>query len=182
MGTVIFSSHREHIGNSLQINMMSFTLQVIVFGILVNGSLGCFLGGSPCGLLLNREADDDSVHWTFGVCSDKEDTCMNERYDGNNITEITGIQLATMHPGSLDFALLESLTFPSVESMNCEELCNCLSCGHGQCSDDVDQDKCPGNTSGFICRCSNSDAYPRFNAILRDMMRTGLACRQCDKL
>ena len=40
---------------NFQINMMSFTLQVIVFGILVNGSLGCFLGGSPCGLLLNRE-------------------------------------------------------------------------------------------------------------------------------
>ena len=116
------------------------------------------------------------------MCSEDEQTCLDERYDGSNITEITGIQLATMHPGSLDFALLESLTFPSVESMNCEELCNCLSCGHGQCSDDVDQDKCPGNTPGFICRCSNSDAYPRFNAILRDMMRTGLACRQCDKL
>ena len=120
------------------------------------------------------------MHWTFGICSENEDTCLNERYDGNNITEITGIQLATMHPGSLDFALLESLTFPEVESMNCEDLCNCLSCGHGHCSDDVDQDKCPGNTSGFICRCSNSDRFANFNAILRDMMRTGLACRQCE--
>ena len=73
----------------------------------------------------------ESVHWTFGVCSKDEETCLEERYDGNNITEITGIQLATMHPGSFDFALLESLAFPNVESMNCEELCNCVSCGHG---------------------------------------------------
>merc|ERR1712121_87257 len=80
------------------------------------------------------------VHWTFGVCSEDEQTCLEERYDGSNITEITGIQLATMHPGSFDFALLESLAFPSVESMNCEELCNCLSCGHGHCSDEEDQD------------------------------------------
>ena len=124
----------------------------------------------------------EAVHWTFGICSEEEQTCLEERYDGNNITEITGIQLATMHPGSFDFALLESLTFPSVESMNCEELCNCLSCGHGHCSNHEDQDKCPGNSSGFICRCSSSESYPTFNRILRDMMRTGLACRQCDDM
>ena len=94
--------------------------------------------------------------------------------------DITGIQLATMHPGSFDFALLESLEFPSVESMNCEELCNCLSCGHGHCSDEEDQDKCPANESGFICRCSNSPSYPSFNTILRDMLTTGMACRTCD--
>ena len=121
----------------------------------------------------------EEVHWTFGVCSTDEETCLNERYDGTNITEITGIQLATLHPGSLDFALLESLTFPQVESMSCQELCDCLSCGDGHCSDKEDQDKCPGNTSGFICRCSNSQAFPTFKSILRDMMRTGMACRQC---
>ena len=87
-----------------------------------------------------------------------------------------------MHPGSHVFALLESLTFPTVETMKCEELCNCLSCGHGQCSDNVDQDKCPGNTSGFICRCSNSKAFPAYTPILRDMMTTGLACRRCENL
>ena len=85
-----------------------------------------------------------------------------------------------MHPGSFDFALLESLEFPSVESMNCEELCNCLSCGHGHCSDEEDQDKCPTNESGFICRCSNSPSYPTFNTILRDMLTTGMACRTCE--
>ena len=121
----------------------------------------------------------EEVHWTFGVCSTDEETCLNERYDGTNITEITGIQLATLHPGSLDFALLESLTFPQVESMSCQELCDCLSCGDGHCSDKEDQDKCPGNTSGFICRCSSSPAFPTFQSILRDMMRTGMACRQC---
>lgn len=124
----------------------------------------------------------EAIHWTFGICSQEEETCLEERYDGNNITEITGIQLATMHPGSMDFALLESLTFPTVESMNCEELCNCLSCGHGHCSDHEDQDKCPGNSSGFICRCSSSESYPTFKKILMDMMRTGLACRQCDDM
>ena len=74
------------------------------------------------------------------MCSADEETCLNERYDGTNITEITGIQLGTMHPGSLDFALLESLTFPQVESMRCQELCDCLSCGQGHCSDKEDQD------------------------------------------
>ena len=122
----------------------------------------------------------ETIHWTFGVCSADEKTCLYERYDINNITEITGVQLATIHPGSLDFALLESLTFPAVESMNCEELCNCLSCGHGHCSNNEDQDKCPGNSSGFICRCSSSEAYPTFRSTLRDMMMTGMACRQCD--
>ena len=120
------------------------------------------------------------MHWTFGVCSEDEQTCLDERYDINNITEITGVQLATIHPGTFDFALLESLTFPAVESMNCEELCNCLSCGHGHCSNNEDQDKCPGNSSGFICRCSSSEVYPTFKAILRDMVMTGMACRKCD--
>ena len=123
----------------------------------------------------------EAVHWTFGICSEEEQTCLEERYDGNNITEITGIQLATLHPGSLDFALLESLTLPAVESMNCQELCDCLSCGQGRCSNNEDQKKCPGDTSGFICRCSNSRISPTFRAVLKDMLRTGLACRQCDK-
>ena len=121
----------------------------------------------------------EAIHWTFGVCSNDEETCMNERYDGNNITEITGIQLDNLHPGSLDFALLDSLAFPQVESMNCQELCNCLSCGQGHCSDNEDQDKCPGTTSGFICRCSSSSAFLTFTDILKDMMRTGMACRAC---
>ena len=98
----------------------------------------------------------EAVHWTFGVCSEDEHACLNQRYNLLNITEIAGKQLAKIHPGSIDFALLKSLTFPEVGSMNCEELCNCLSCGYGHCSDQDDQDKCPVNKSGFICRCSNS--------------------------
>ena len=121
----------------------------------------------------------DSVHWTFGMCSKDEETCLKERYDLSNITEITGVNLATMHFGSFDYALLETLTFPSVESMSCEEICNCLSCGHGHCSDQDNQDKYPGNENGFICRCSNSPLYPHFDSILRDMFSTGNACRQC---
>ena len=120
-----------------------------------------------------------AVHWTFGACSKDEDTCLEKRYDIDNITEITGIQLDELQPGSFDFAFLESLTLPSVESMNCEEICNCLSCGHGHCTDKEDQDKCPENESGFICKCSNAPSYPTFNAILGDMLNTGNACRQC---
>jgi hypothetical protein len=123
----------------------------------------------------------EAIHWTFGECSGDEETCLHERYDGNNITEIAGVQLSTLHPGSFDFALLESLSFPHVESMDCEQLCECLSCGHGHCSDTEDQDKCPANTSGFICRCSNSPDFPTFKDVLRDMLRTGIACRECDK-
>ena len=97
-----------------------------------------------------------------------------------NITQIAGTQMAEMHLGSIDFALLRSLTYPAVESMNCDELCNCLSCGQGICSDQEDQDKCPLNKSGFICRCSNSPLYPNSKAILMDMLVTENACRQCD--
>merc|ERR1712061_242852 len=109
---------------------------------MVNESGACGWGAPklPFPISVRDSGDMEAVHWTFGICSKDEETCMEERYDGNNITEITGIQLATMHPGSFDFALLESLAFPSVESMNCEELCNCLSCGHGHCSDQEDLD------------------------------------------
>ena len=122
----------------------------------------------------------EAIHWTFEACSEEEQTCLDERYDINNITEIAGVQLATIQPGTFDFALLESLMFPAVERMNCEELCNCLSCGHGHCFDNDDQDKCPGNSSGFICRCSSSEGYPTFKSVLRDILMTGMACRQCD--
>ena len=122
----------------------------------------------------------ESGDWTFGVCSKDEETCLDERYNGSNLTQILGVQLATMHPGDFNFALLESLEYPSVKSMNCEELCKCFSCGHGHCSDRKDQDKCPGKEPGFICRCSNSSLYPNFNTILRNMLTTGMACRKCD--
>ena len=121
----------------------------------------------------------EDIHWTFGVCSEDEDTCLEQQYNLWNITEISGIQMAKIRPGSIDFALLKSLIFPKVGSMNCEELCNCLSCGHGHCSDQEDQDKCTVNKSGFICRCSNSPSYPSSRVILMDMLSTGNACRQC---
>ena len=121
----------------------------------------------------------EALHWTFGVCSKEEQTCQEQRYDVRNITQITGIKLAKMNPGSIELALFESMILPKVESMNCEELCNCVSCGHGHCSDQEDQGKCPGNENGFICRCSNSPSYPILRSILLDMLSTGRACRQC---
>lgn len=125
----------------------------------------------------DRPSNLDSVHWTFGVCSEGEQTCLKQRYDTWNITQIAGKQ---MENDSFDFALLKSLTKPNIGSLSCEELCNYLSCGHGHCSDQEDQDQCPGDKSGFICRCSNSPSYPLFKTILLDMLSTGNACRQCN--
>merc|ERR1719370_323527 len=61
-------------------------------------------------------------HWTFGECSSDEESCLNAMYDSSNITEITGVQLGRLDPDSIEAALLESLTLPMVDSMNCEEL------------------------------------------------------------
>ena len=108
-------------------------------------------------------------HWTFGECSNDEESCLNARYDSSNITD------------SIGAALIESLSLPIVDSMNCEELCNCLSCGHGHCSNQEYHDKCYGNESGFICKCENSDSYPTFSSIVKDVLATGMACRQCEK-
>ena len=92
---------------------------------------------------------------------------------------MTGTKMARLYLDSFDSALLDSLTFPRVESMNCDELCNCLSCAPGLCEED--KEKCPGNKQGFICKCGNSDSYPSFNTIVRDMLITGLTCRKCNK-
>merc|ERR1712126_37050 len=119
-------------------------------------------------------------NWTFGECSNNEGSCLNARYDSCNITEIMGVQLATLDPDSIKAALIESLTLPIVDSMNCEELCNCLSCGHGHCSNQEYQNKCYGKGSGFICKCENSDSYPSFSSIVKDVLATGMACRQCE--
>jgi len=128
------------------------------------------------------EADDiEAGHWTFGECSNDEESCLNARFDFSNITEIMGVQLARLAPDSIAAALIESLTFPNVDSMNCEELCNCFSCGHGHCSDQENHDKCYGNGSGFICKCENSDSYPSFRSIIKEVLATGMACRQCKK-
>ena len=123
----------------------------------------------------------EAGHWTFGECSNDEESCLNARYDSSNITEIAGVQLAKLSPNSIEAALLESLTLPMVESMNCEELCNCLSCGHGHCSNPEYHEKCYGKESGFICKCENSDSYPSFTSIVKEILATGIACRQCEK-
>ena len=160
--------------------MLFVALQVLIFSIHVDENLGC------CGCEVLPPpwgcGDTEPVNWAFGVCSEDEETCLSELYNGGNITQIIGVQLATMHPGNLDLAPLERLEYPSVKSMNCKELCKCLSCGHGYCSDRKDQDKCPGKEPRFICRCENSHSYPNFNAILRNMLTTGMACRKCGDL
>jgi len=128
------------------------------------------------------EANDiEAGHWTFGKCSNDEESCLNARFDSSNITEIMGVQLARLDPDSIAATFIKSLTFPNEDSMNCEELCNCFSCGHGHCSDQENHDKCYGNGSGFICKCENSDSYPSFRSIIKEVLATGMACRQCKK-
>ena len=92
---------------------------------------------------------------------------------------MAGRQLVRSDLDSFDSALLDNLTFPMVESMNCDELCNCLSCAPGLCEED--KEKCPGNNRGFICKCGNSDSYPSVNTIFKDMLINGMTCRKCDK-
>ena len=121
------------------------------------------------------------TRWTFGDCFENKDECLSERYALQNLTEIAGVKLDNLIQGSLDFALLMSLSLPEVPSMNCEELCNCLSCGYGECTNDDSQDHCPNGNFGFICKCSSSLQYPRFIDILRDMVITKMACRVCSK-
>jgi len=173
--------------------MLFIAFHALVFIIMVGESLGCknktpqskypqYDKSKQYGNRGKREAGGmEGGHWTFGECSNDEESCLNARYDSSNITEITGVQLATLNPDSIEAALLESLTLPMVDSMNCEELCNCLSCGHGHCSNQEYHDKCYGNGSGFICKCENTDSYPNFNSIVKDVLATGMACRQCKK-
>jgi len=164
--------------------MLFIAFHALAFFIMVGEGLGCkhdgsckywencYKKGCPCidQGRRKREADDmEAVHLTFGECSNNEESCLNARYDSSNITD------------SIGAALIESLTLPIVDSMNCEELCNCLSCAHGHCSKQENHDKCYGNGSGFICECENSDSYPSFSSIVKDVLATGMACRQCEK-
>ena len=121
-------------------------------------------------------------HFTIGKCFNNEDACLKERYDLSNVTEIAGIQLDQFQFDGADWNsdLLRYLRFQNIETMNCEDLCNCLSCGMAHCSDQKNQDNCPGNESGYICRCATSPSYPSFNVISKDMLLNGLVCRQCD--
>ena len=92
------------------------------------------------------------VRWTLGVYSRDIETCPEERFDGSKITEPEGKRLAAINPGSFGFSLVQSLNSPSVESMNCEEFCNCLSWSHGYHSYHEDQHKGPGGESRLMCR------------------------------
>jgi len=171
-------------------SMLLVVFYAFIFAITVNESLGCFknffslpgswhVPGSWRSLSL-RQADDIAIgHGTFGVCSKDRESCLNKRYNSSNITEMGGTNMARLYLDSFDSSLLDNLTFPMVESMNCDELCNCLSCAPGLCEED--KEKCPGNNRGFICKCGNSESYPSINTIVMDMLSNGITCRRCDK-
>merc|ERR1712227_955044 len=82
-----FSSTSKGKGTKLpEFSMMFFVFQVFLFAISVNESLGCFNCPSGRSLSERDSGDMESVHWTFGVCSEDEETCLEERYDGKNFT------------------------------------------------------------------------------------------------
>ena len=168
--------------------------QIVVLGIMFDECLGCSRGGTDSPIfgwgyygrslqdidkkMIPRE-ETHEVHWTFGVCSQEQQACQDKRYDMYNVTEISGAPLASLFPVPPALGFIEGLKFPDgAQSMNCEEICNCLSCGHGVCSNTDDQSNCPGNSSGFICGCSKNEGLPVVD-ILADMKKTGNVCRQC---
>ena len=97
------------------------TFQIIVFGVLFEESLGCGRGGFDAPLfhwgggrslqeldtkMIPRQ-EPEAVRWTFGDCFQEENTCLEERYNKYNLSEIAGIQSADLHLGSLELALFE---------------------------------------------------------------------------
>ena len=56
------------------------------------------------------------TRWTFGDCFENKDECLSERYALQNLTEIAGVKLDNLIQGSLDLALLMSLSLPEVKA------------------------------------------------------------------
>jgi len=78
--------------------MLFIAFHALVFIIMVGESLGC--GGGKCagkqetckessyqGRRKREAGDMKAGHWTFGECSNDEESCLNARYDFSNITK-----------------------------------------------------------------------------------------------
>ena len=124
------------------------------------------------------------THWTFGNCMPDKSSCQRLKYSIYNLTEIAGVELKNIKFGSVDHTLLSSLTYPN-RTLDCEKLCNCLSCSSGKCDDNVDQAICSKASgryaNGYLCKCLKSDVFPTFREIMMDMLQTNQACRSCPK-
>ena len=119
-------------------------------------------------------------HLSVGRCFHEEEKCLGVTYDMSNITEVAGTRLDKIAPHSGNEVFLSLLKYPNKISMNCQELCKCLNCGYGYCSEKQDQDRCLPETNGFICECEKSSKFPTFEHIMKDMMVNQNACRSCN--
>ena len=117
---------------------------------------------------------------TVGRCFKEEEKCLGVTNDMRNITEVAGTRLDKIDPHSGNEVFLSLLKYPNEISMNCQELCQCLNCGDGYCSEKQDQDRCLPERNGFICECEKSFQFPRFRDIMKDMMINQNACRACN--
>ena len=119
-------------------------------------------------------------HLTVGRCFKEEEKCLGMTYNMRNITEITNTRLAKIAPHSWNEEFLSSLKYPNEIAMNCQEVCECLNCGNGYCSEKQDQDRCLPEENGFICECEISFRFPTFKDIMKDMLINQNACRSCN--
>ena len=119
-------------------------------------------------------------HLTVGRCFQEEEKCLGVTYNTRNITEVAGTRLDRIVQHSWNDDFLNSLKYPNETSMNCQELCECLNCGYGYCSEKQDQDRCLSEKKGFICECEPSIQFPTFKDIMTDMMKNQKACRACN--
>ena len=121
-----------------------------------------------------------SGHWRFGPCISDQATCESQKYNLGNVTEIAGIELANMNEDNFDTLLLAELAFPSdADSMNCEQMCKCVTCAGGSCVIIGDTNRCPNNEAQHICQCNYSDRFTTFHEVVVDMVITDNACREC---
>jgi hypothetical protein len=127
---------------------------------------------------------EEDTEWTFGDCMPNKSSCQRLQYGIYNLTEALGTKLENIKFGSVDHTILSSIIYPN-GTMDCKQLCNCLSCSSGQCDDNVDQATCSetrgSHANVYLCKCSKSDVYPTFREIMMDMLKTNQACRTCPK-
>ena len=97
----------------------------------------------------------------------------------HNLTEVGGIELNSVKEGGFESNFLMDLEYPHVSTMNCDELCECVACGHGNCASLGGDLVCAHNSNGHVCKCSYSAQFSTLQEVIADMATTGMACRSC---
>ena len=118
-----------------------------------------------------RQLDGWNLDWTVGQCWQSNRQCRSNKYTIEDVFQIFGEPLTEK---DFFFSFFD-VKLPR-NAKDCNQLCKCLTCGTGSCSQD--SQKC--SNGGSICTCNPSNDYPFFEAIATDMMATSNACRRCD--